>query len=366
MPSTHTRLGTVRGGLRLIAAITLALATSVAHASAQRTFVSPDGDDFNIAFNCSLAAICRTFLAAIGVTNPDGEIIVLDSAGYGPVTITKSVSIISPPGIYAGISVFSPDNGIVINAAGIKVTLKGLTINGQAGNVGVGIRFTQGNRLDIDGCTVSNMGAEGILVESPGTITIADTTVIGNALGGINVNAAAVVTVVDSIVESNTGTGIAVRNGASATIDHTTVTRNTVRGISVHGVAAGTRVAVSSSVVSDNTGPGLYAEALGATLVTRLDVAGTTIARNTNGVQLNTSGGGAVKAGVVSNQIVENTASGILASGSASSVVRASWNGIFRNATGFSTSGGGVIFSPVTNYVRDNGVDGAASADALL
>jgi hypothetical protein len=284
------------------------------------------------------------------------------------VTITQSVSIISPPGIYAGVSVLTPGtDGIVINAAGINVTLKGLTINGQGGNVG--IRFTQGARLDIDGCTVGNMVQEGIRVEGPGTIAIADTTVIGNTLGGINVNAAAVVTVVESIVESNTGTGIAVRNGASATIDHTTVTRNTLRGISVHGVAAGTRVAVSSSVVTDHTGgSGLYVEALGAALVARLDVAGSTIARNTNGVELTTSGGGAVKAGIVSNQIVENSGAGILASGSASSVVRASWNGIFRNATGLSATGGGVINSPVTNYVRDNtpGGDGTPTADTLL
>lgn len=366
MSTINAHVESAHGWPKAIVVVALALATSVAHASAQRTFVSSNGNDGNAASNCSLPFGCRSFLAAIGVTNIGGEIIVLDSAGYGPVTITKSVSIISPPGVYAGVSVITPGtDGIVINAAGIEVTLKGLTINGQGGNVG--IRFMQGARLDIDGCTVGNMAQEGIRVEGPGTITIADTTVIGNTLGGINVNAAAVVTIVDSIVESNTGTGIAVRNGASATIGHTTVTRNTLRGISVHGVAAGTRVAVASSVVSDHTGgSGLYAEALGATLVARLDVAGTTIARNTNGVELTTSGGGAARAGVVSNQIVENSAAGILAAGSASSVVRASWNGIFRNATGFSATGGGLIHSPMTNYVRDNGVNGTPTADALL
>jgi hypothetical protein len=33
--------------------------------------------------------------------------IVLDSAGYGPFAINKSISIIASPGAYAGISVFS-------------------------------------------------------------------------------------------------------------------------------------------------------------------------------------------------------------------------------------------------------------------
>ena len=41
------------------------------------------------------------------VTDSGGEIVVLSSGGYGPVLINKSVSIIAPEGIYAGISVFS-------------------------------------------------------------------------------------------------------------------------------------------------------------------------------------------------------------------------------------------------------------------
>ena len=42
--------------------------------------------------------------------------IVLDSAGYGPVTITQSVSITAPPGVFAGISV--PNTG---NATGVLI-----------------------------------------------------------------------------------------------------------------------------------------------------------------------------------------------------------------------------------------------------
>ena len=87
------------------------------------------------------AAPCRSFGAAITVTNASGEIVVLDSAGYGAVVINKSVSIISPPGIYAGVSVLAGE-GVTMNTAGIEVTLKGLTINGQGGTVG--IHFTQG------------------------------------------------------------------------------------------------------------------------------------------------------------------------------------------------------------------------------
>jgi hypothetical protein len=176
-----------------------------------------------------------------------------------------------------------------------------------------------------------------------------------------------VVTITESIVESNGNHGISIEAGASATIEHTTVTKNTLRGISVSGNISGTRVAVASSTVTDHaSSAGVYAEALGATDVARLDVTGTTIARNANGVVVTTGSGGSAKAGIVNNQIVENTAAGVLASGTASSVVRASWNGIFRNAAGFSSLGGGLIFSPATNYVRDNTADGTPTADALL
>ncbi len=349
-------------------ALAVALPAAAAHAMAQRTFVSPNGADANTAANCALAAPCRSFGAAITVTNPAGEIIVLDSAGYGPVVITKSVSIISPPGIYAGVSVtVAGTEGVTINTPGINVTLKGLTINGQAANT-VGIHFTQGTRLEIDGCTVGNMTQQGVLVDGPGTVSIVDSTVIGNGGIGIQVTAAAAVTIAESVVESNGSTGISIESGASATVEHSTVAKNGLRGVAVIGDIAGTRLAITSSVVSDHaSGAGVYADSTAAaTDVARLDVADSTLARNASGVQVVTASGGSAKAGVVYNQIVENTVAGIVASGSASSIVRASWNGIFRNGAGVSSAGGGLVYSPVTNYVRDNGTDGTPTADTLL
>ena len=365
MPLPRHRCGLRRTFVHAAAALALALPAAAAHAAAQRTFVSPGGSDGNTANNCALTLPCRSFGAAITVTNPDGEIIVLDSAGYGFVAITKSVSIISPPGIYAGVSVFAGE-GVTINTPGIDVTLKGLTINGQAPGT-IGIHFTQGSRLDIDGCTVSNLGAQGILVDGAGTISIADTTVVGSTGVGIQVSAAAIVTIVDTIVEANGSHGISVQGGASATIAGSTIARNGQRGVFVQGVAAGTRMAMTSSVVSDHgSGAGLYAEALNPGDVVRLDVTNSTLARNASGVQVNSIAAGNAKAGVVNNQIVENPVAGILAQGSSSSVIRASRNGIFRNGAGFSSAGGGVVYSPTTNYVRDNGVDGTPAADSLL
>src|SRR5215467_2366523 len=96
----------------------------------QRTFVASTGLDTN---PCSLGAPCRAFGAAIAQTAPNGEVIVLDSAGYGPATITQPVSIIAPPGIYAGISVTLGGAGMTVNSGSGKVTLRGLTINNITG-----------------------------------------------------------------------------------------------------------------------------------------------------------------------------------------------------------------------------------------
>src|SRR5262245_2610773 len=119
-----------------ILATVLTIVPISAFAAAQRTFVASYGLTTNPAFHCSLTKPCRAFAEAISVTGSKGEVVVLDSAGYGPVAITKSVSIIAPPGIYAGISVISGD-GVTVNAPGAVVVLRGLFINGQGGRWGV-------------------------------------------------------------------------------------------------------------------------------------------------------------------------------------------------------------------------------------
>ena len=75
----------------------------------------------------------RSFDTAIGAVGSNGEVIVLDSGGYGRFDVTKSVTVTAPPGVYAGISVFDGTNGVDINTAGVEVILRGLGINGQGG-----------------------------------------------------------------------------------------------------------------------------------------------------------------------------------------------------------------------------------------
>ena len=75
--------------LRLFAALCVvvsAVTASPALALANRVFVSArSGNNLNACDNVNTP--CQTFAGAVLQLNPDGEVIVLDSGGYGPVTI---------------------------------------------------------------------------------------------------------------------------------------------------------------------------------------------------------------------------------------------------------------------------------------
>src|SRR5438132_451271 len=77
---------------------------------------------------------CKTFAAAIAVTNAGGEINCADSGGFGTLTITKAITVACEVGT-AGILGLGGGSSIAIdiNAATTDVvTLRGLDIDGQA------------------------------------------------------------------------------------------------------------------------------------------------------------------------------------------------------------------------------------------
>src|SRR3954447_4229534 len=82
-----------------------------ANAQATRTWVSGVGDDVN---PCSRTAPCKTFAGAISKTASPGIINCLDPAGYGAVTITKSIEIDCHYTL--GSVLHSGVQGIIVNA----------------------------------------------------------------------------------------------------------------------------------------------------------------------------------------------------------------------------------------------------------
>jgi len=208
-----------------------------AYAQAIRTWVSGVGDDAN---PCSRTAPCKTFAGAISKTAAGGEINVLDPAGFGAVTITKSISI-ENDGALAGISA-AGTNGVTINA-GVNdvVVLRGLTIEGAGSGLN-GVRFLAGGALHVENCTINNFVGKGISFEPTGAsqLFVKDTIIRNNK-------------------DQTNGAGISVKpvspGSAKATIDHVRLEQNLI-GLRIE---EGALVTVSNSVASGNTNAGFAA-----------------------------------------------------------------------------------------------------------
>lgn len=329
-------------------AITVGFVASDALAAAQRTFVRSDGIDSNA---CSILQPCRSFGAALLKTSVGGEIIVLDSAGYGPVVINQSVSIVAPSGIYAGVSVSAGD-GIAINGdAAAKVVLRGLTVNGLGGNEG--IHLLQGARLHIEACEISNMTGNGISVESAGAeVFINDSIVRDNGASGIIVTAIANV-VIDRLHSERNNNGIFAENG-NVTVRDSVVSRNTFYGIAIDTVGSASTLAVENSMIVGNFADGIRAISQAAGT---LDVVVTrnVIVDNDWGVAVAGFSVGKVYAAVTDNIIKGSRNVGLLVVDSATAT--ASGNTISRSGAAGIQSSFGIIRTRANNTVMDNSPD---------
>jgi hypothetical protein len=264
---------------RILSLVVIALlGCGVAAAQATRTWVSGVGDDVN---PCSRTAPCKTFAGAISKTAAGGEIDALDPAGYGALTITKSITIDGGGGQVASI-LASGTTGIFVNAgSGDVVTLRNLRINGAGGGASAnginGIDYIAGGKLMVENVdvfgftqngirqrstsngllvvrntTVTNVGGAGIRVESGrasiegsnlsgnnyglilyvGKLTAVKTVAAQNSLGFLA--GSGEMNLTDCAAINNNGTGITANGGGIIRIAHTTITGN-VTGISSAG-----------------------------------------------------------------------------------------------------------------------------------
>jgi hypothetical protein len=127
-----------------------------------KIFVASDGNDAN---DGSRGAPMRTFQFAHDAVASGGQIVVLDTAGYGPFNITKSIAVTVPPGVNGFVTV-TTGNGITINAgAGASVSLRGLIVEKAGSKSGNGILANSVGNLSVEDCTVRNF-TEAIFVFS--------------------------------------------------------------------------------------------------------------------------------------------------------------------------------------------------------
>jgi hypothetical protein len=284
-----------------LALIAAALLTSQSALAVQRTFVASTGSDVNTATNCGFVNPCRSFTAAMAVTDPGGEVVALDAAGYGAVTITKSITLTSNSGFYAGIAA-SSGSAVTIATAGVKVTLRGLAINGVGASRGV--EMSAGARLAIENCVISNFLDEGVQVSTAAEVRVVDTIVRDNGSYGINLSGAARAAVSGAKLQGNYIGLRVVGNGATPTNP--------------------TSAAVSDSVASGNNLVGFYVIAPTAGTAASMAVTRSTSAGNVYGFAVDL-GSGASTLIISSNLVTDNSTVGLYQNGS-NSVIRSQGN----------------------------------------
>jgi hypothetical protein len=132
--------------LAVLAPVSAAAQSRPAGPAAIRTYVSGLGNDGNTAASCPRAKPCRTLAAAYSVTQKGGEIIALDPAEYGPITITGPVSLFG--NIDALIGVASKGTGVTINAAAAdRIVITNFIVSGAGATDTKGIELKTGQLM---------------------------------------------------------------------------------------------------------------------------------------------------------------------------------------------------------------------------
>ena len=227
----------------LAAAVLFLCCSSFVQGQADRVFVSAVGDD---ASACSRTAPCRTFAGTLSRVAKNGEIDVIDSGGFGAVTIGKSVTI-DGTGVFAGAHT---QIGNVFNiAAGANdvVVLRSLSINGL-GKADNGIKFISGKALHLEGCLIKNFRNYGVDFEPSigGTLVIGKSIIINNGAGTTSVVGFVRGSGGGVLAKSASGTafvaientqmadnfiGVSARDNSKITVSNSTIARNMSIGL---------------------------------------------------------------------------------------------------------------------------------------
>jgi hypothetical protein len=229
------------------------LQAAPAQAQATRTWVSGVGDDAN---PCSRTAPCKTFAGAISKTAAAGEISVLDPGGFGGVTITKSITL-NGDGTLAGILNSGGVNGIIINALSTdKVVIHNLSING--GGTGLnGIRILSAGSVSVENTTIIGDTSRGISDErtTGGKLSVIDSAVRNVGAGGIvvipNVGNPQISVNIDNVrIHNATTSAVAILNAAKGMISRSAISGS---GTGVESTGAGAEATVDSTTISGNS-----------------------------------------------------------------------------------------------------------------
>ncbi len=259
----------------------LAFLAGPLHAQLPKIFVASSGNDAN---DGSRNAPKRNFQAAHDAVAAKGQIVVLDTAGYATLNITKSISVIVPPGVNGFVTVPAGASGITIAAGGSGVVaLRGLIVESGGSGGGNGILATSVGTLTIEDCTVRNF-TQGIYVLSTtnAQVSLYQTTVRSCSFG-LDVQTNAAIAVVASAtgcrVENCSSSGVFGANFTGGSVDLTLegcTVRGNNNGVSMQSASASVRMS-DCTITGNNNGVGTSS---GSQLLSR---GNNTLEKNTNG-----------------------------------------------------------------------------------
>jgi hypothetical protein len=222
-----------------------------------RAWVSGTGDDAST--SCSRTAPCKTFAAAIATTIAGGQINCLDAAGFGALSINKSITIDCHEA-FASILV-NGTSGITINFDAFTdnlkmVNLRNLNIEGLGGS-GTGIIITgdgTGSVVSIEGGFINHFAGGGIVDgRTNGALSVSNTSVRNNTGTGISMASATgragfLSEALTNVNVDNSNYGIIAGPGVSLFIGHSVITNNASAGVYV----SGTSINMHSSLIMHN------------------------------------------------------------------------------------------------------------------
>ncbi len=254
--------------------------SGAAFGQATRTWVSGVGDDVN---PCSRTAPCKTFAGAISKTAAGGEISALDPAGFGTLTITKSITV-NGTGTLAGIlSALAPaaitvNDGATATPNTAVVIIRDVSMNG-AGTGTSGVRFLAGKTVTVDHCwiysltthgvdvnktaagnmevinsVIENVGQDGMHLTTTAGVVLAivdNTSIMNCGQDGIEAVANVRGELTRSVVVNSTANGVILSGGNSQfNLDDTTVAHCNTNGLRA---IAGSSIRVSDSMIANNS-----------------------------------------------------------------------------------------------------------------
>jgi hypothetical protein len=275
---------------QILSILVCLLLGSAAMAQNNRSAVSRNGNDLN---PCTIAAPCRSFATAMNVTNQGGEIVALDSGGYGVFTANKAVTVGGAPGVHAAITV-NVGAGINVSAANNDVVvIRNLIITAVGANIG--IAANRAKSLDILNCLIQGATYYGIYVNvSLQSLTVEHSKIfdivgLNGGLYGYGIFARAVppltahVFIHDCLI-SGTNDGLFLDENTATTVTNSTLTDSVVGAYVIStDAAASAELMLESCNVSNNT-TGVQLNAQAANYVATVFLSRNVFAYNTIGV----------------------------------------------------------------------------------